>query len=135
MLKKFIWLSLNQTNDFLHLRFPFSKFADHDLEMVATEITRKDPVDMHNLLDLIDTSFDELKAHCFHEQELNVFLVDLAMKRDAIEFEASVVLINFEKELQKAYDADLLIEVLKFFDDIWEAWDVVVVSSYSLLEL
>jgi hypothetical protein len=89
--------------------------------MIATEVTRKDPVDMYDLLDLIDTSLDELKAHCFHEQELNVFLVYLAMKRDAIEFQASVVLVNFEKELQEANDADLLIEVLKLFDDIWEA--------------
>ena len=54
---------------------------------------------MHDLLDLIDTSLDELKAHCFHEQELNVFLVYLAVKRDTIEFEASVVLVNFEKKL------------------------------------
>lgn len=89
---------------------------------------------MDNLLDFIDVALDKLQAHGFHEEELHVVFVNLAVGGDTIELQATVILINFEKKLQEGDDANFLLKRSQFLQNVRETSDIFVMGMDGLLE-
>ena len=103
-------MPLDQLDDQVHLRLPLVQLAGHYLEVGLAQVAREDPVDVDHLLDLVDVPADQLQREGFHEEELNVALVQLAVLGDAVELKRAVVLVHFEEQLQEGDDADFLLQ-------------------------
>jgi hypothetical protein len=107
-LKEFLGLTLNELYNHVHLALPFLEFACHYLEVCLAQVSRQDPVNMNYLLNFVNVPTDQLQGEGFHQKELHISLVELAVACNAIEFQGAIVLVNLEKKFEEGYNADLL---------------------------
>lgn len=134
-MQELLRLTLHQPDHVLHLALPVLELASHNLEVSASEVPREHPVDMDHLFNFVDVALDKLEAHCLHEHEFHIVLLNEAVASDAVELQASIVLIDFEQELEQRDDPHLLVQMGHFLGDLREASDVLMIIVDCRLEL
>lgn len=66
--------------------------------MTSAQVSREHPVDVDNFFNLVNVALDQLKAHGFHQEKLDIELVDLAVSGNAIKLQATIILFNFKEK-------------------------------------
>ena len=102
--------------------------------MTCVEVAWHDPVDMHNLVDLVYRSADQVEAHCLHQEHLHIYGANLASRRQSLERKTAVVLVACEHKFEEGNDTHLFVQIVHFLDDGWEAGDKLLVLFNSLFE-
>ena len=102
--------------------------------MASIQISGLDPVNMHNLDDLVDGTFDELQGHRFHNQKFNIGLLDLANFSNSVEWKTSLVLTTLEDHLQKGNNSYFLLQVSHFRNNVLKFTNKFLVGLNSSVE-
>lgn len=102
--------------------------------MFLGEVTRHDPHDFNSFGRLVYLSFDELEGHGLHDKEFDVLVVNLANFCDVGERDVSLVFAELENVLEESDDADLVLELIHFIQDVGVPIDDLVVFHDSTVE-
>lgn len=114
---------------------PVSYFLAHDFEVVFAKIPWLSPVDMDNLVDLVDGSLDQIQRHCLHDKQFNVLVFNLAGLSDHRKRNAPLVFSKLKDHFQESNDPDLLLEVGHLVKDVGEPADEFLVCLHCGVKL
>lgn len=103
--------------------------------MVFVEIPRHRPVDVHQLLYLIDGAPDQVQGHCLHDQKLYVYRLYVANLSDVGKWNRPLVFAKLEDHFKKGNNSHFLLQVSHFLDDVGELANVVLIVIHDIHEL